>query len=516
MMGSKPPKIVVVGGGIAGLTSALELAAHGCDVRLFEGHGRLGGKMRSVDIDGRAIDVGPTVLTMRWVFELLFRDVGCELEDHVRLVRATSVARHAWEDGSSLELYFDEERSREAIRAFAGERDAKGYSAFCRYAKDIYDYAYPSFMISPDPSIRYMARHAGPKAMGTVFHIDPFRKMARAIRSFFRDPRLVQLFSRYATYYGSSPYMAPATLNLIAFVEQQGVWLPVDGMTSVAEAVARLARDRGAELVCNAKVEEIRVEDGGVRGVVLKGGRFEPADAVVYNGDISALGSGALGEAVKGAGAVTKPGERSLAALVGAVVARTEGFSLAPHNVFFHTTAYEQEFVDIFKRRRLPAHPTVYVRAQDRDQGALPEGEPERLFFIINAPPRGDVEPLTHGEIETCIEGAMKLLERSGLSLDGDPKHRRIFSPNDFAARFPGTGGALYGPATHSMWASLKRFGVRGRLPGLYLAGGSVHPGAGVPMAALGGRQAATCLLEDRGLTGPSPLTDIPGGTSTG
>jgi len=125
------------------------------------------------------------------------------------------------------------------------------------------------------------------------------------------------------------------------------------------------------------------------------------------------------------------------------------------------------------------------------------------------------VDPLREGEIETCINGAMKLLARSGLILDGDPAHRQIFSPNDFAKRFPGTGGALYGPATHSMWASLKRFGVRGKLSGLYLAGGSVHPGAGVPMAALGGRQAATCLLQDRGLTGPSPLTDIPGGTST-
>jgi len=226
MKGNKPTKVVVVGGGIGGLTAALELAAHGCEVRLFEGHERLGGKMRSVDIEGRAVDVGPTVLTMRWVFEQVFRDVGCRLDEHVRLMQAESVARHAWEDGSSLELYFDEGRSWEAIRDFAGEKDADGYTAFCRYAKKIYDYAYPSFMISPDPGILYMARHAGPKAMGTVFHIDPFRKMARAIRSFFSDPRLLQLFSRYATYYGSSPYLAPATLNLSRTWNSRGSGCP--------------------------------------------------------------------------------------------------------------------------------------------------------------------------------------------------------------------------------------------------------------------------------------------------
>lgn len=514
-MGSTAPRVMVIGAGIGGLTAALELAAHGCRVKVFERDDSVGGKIRSVTLSGKTIDVGPTVLTMRWVLDQIFRDVGARLADHVALEPAAAVARHAWDDGSRLDLFFDETPSRETIAAFAGKQEADGFVAFSRYAKNIYDHAYPTFMTSPDPSIRYMARHAGPRAIGTVFHIDPFRKMSRAIDTFFRDPRLRQLFARYATYYGSSPFAAPATLNLIAHVEQQGVWLPADGMTALARAVAQLGEERGVHIECNRGVSAIDASDAGIKGIVLDDGAFEPADAIVYNGDISALADGTMGQDVRACASTTLPKNRSLSALVGAMVARTNGFDLLPHNVFFHTTPYEQEFTDIFQKRRLPEHPTVYIRAQDRDgQGPRPEGE-ERLFFIINAPPFGDLNPLTNEEIDSCLQTAIAMLKRAGLTLDYRPEHLRLFSPTDFAERFPGTGGAIYGPATHSMWASLKRSGVRSRIPGLYLTGGSVHPGAGVPMAALGGRQAATCLLTDRGLTGPSPLTATPGGTST-
>jgi 1-hydroxycarotenoid 3,4-desaturase len=270
-------------------------------------------------------------------------------------------------------------------------------------------------------------------------------------------------------------------------------------------------------------VKEIRLERGVVEGVLLEDDTFVAADAVVYNGDISAIGTGLLGEEVRRAASPTPLRRRSLSALVGALVTETSGFPLSSHNVFFHTAPYKKEFTDIFKKGRLPTHPTVYVRAQDRDrcqrqgdQGPQKGGEKERIFFIINAPPSGDVSPLANEEIELCLHSAQALLHRSGLSVDLDQENRRIYSPTEFAKRFPGTGGALYGAATHAMTAAIKRRGVRSKVSGLYFAGGSVHPGAGVPMAALGGRQAANALLSDFGLTKLSPLTDMPGGTSTG
>ncbi len=508
--------MIVVGGGIAGLTAAAELAAHKCSVALYERADHIGGKIRSEVIDGRPIDVGPTVLTMRWVFDQVFRDLGRRLEEAVALKPAQSVARHAWDDGASLELFFEEERSREAIRELSGTRDADGYLAFCRYARRIYENAYSTFMLSPDPSIRGMARTAGPRAMGTVFRIDPFRKMVRALRRFFRDPRLVQLFARYATYYGSSPFAAPATLNLIAHVEQQGVWLPLGGMTELASALAKAATELGAQINRGNGVQEIRTENGEVTGAVLDDGELVTADAVVYNGDVAALSAGLLGETVRAAARSMKPRDRSLSALVVAMLGRTSGVDLSSHNVFFHTGDYAEEFDDIFSKGRLPANPTVYIRAQDRDQPGLESAAKERLFWIINAPPRGDVSPPTATEKEKCIHQATELLQRAGLNISFDANEMRMISPAELSRRFPGTGGAIYGPATHSMWASLRRMGARSKISGLYLAGGSVHPGAGVPMAALGGRQAASALLADASMTGPFPLTATRGGMLTG
>ena len=509
------PHVAVVGAGIGGLTAAVELAGHGCRVTLLERHTSVGGKVRQVSIHGRRIDVGPTVLTMKWVFDKIFGDVGRRFEDEVELIAADRVADHFWDDGSRLTLYTDPDRSASAIASFAGGREADAYLAFSDYAKRIYDNAYRTFMTSPDPGISHMARHAGLRALPAVLRIDAFRTMSAAINRFFEDERLRQLFARYATYLGASPYSAPATLNLIAHVEQQGVFLPVSGMASLASALERTAAARGCDIRLGAGVREIRTQRGRVIGVTLEDGAPLDADAVVFNGDVSALGMGLLGGGVRRGAAKTSPGKRSLSALVGAALVAAKGFPLSSHNVFFQRAPYRKEFTDIFDKGRLPASPTIYLRAQDRDNTDAPSDK-ERLFFIINAPPVGDVNPLTDEEIDRCLLSATRALHRAGLPISIDRASARVFSPNDFATRFPGTGGALYGRATHSMTASIRRSGVRSGIANLYLTGGSVHPGAGVPMAALGGWLLASTLLSDFGLTGPSPLMDTAGSTSTG
>jgi 1-hydroxycarotenoid 3,4-desaturase len=232
-------------------------------------------------------------------------------------------------------------------------------------------------------------------------------------------------------------------------------------------------------------------------------------NAVVFNGDVGAIASGRAGRAVTravparaapaGPNDRAPPKDRSLSALTWNLVAETKGFPLGHHTVFF-SRDYRGEFDRVLKQGLLPAAPTVYVCAQDRDDaGRITAGceAGERMLWIVNAPPNGDTHPPTDEEVERCQAATLEALARCGLSVRIDPAKRVVTTPADFERMFPGTGGALYGQPSHGWMASFSRPGSRSRIPGLYLAGGSTHPGPGVPMAALSGRQAAASLLED-------------------
>jgi 1-hydroxycarotenoid 3,4-desaturase len=194
--------------------------------------------------------------------------------------------------------------------------------------------------------------------------------------------------------------------------------------------------------------------------------------------------------------------------------ATAEGFPLSYHNVFF-SGDYAAEFRQIFAERRPPDEPTVYLCAQDRDGHAGPgqNGE-ERVFLLANAPANGDSHNYGQEEIAACETRMLDSLANCGLKLNLNREALVIRSPGDFATRFPGSGGAIYGQATHGWLAPFRRPGARSRVPGLYLAGGGVHPGAGVPMVALSGAQAASSLVRDRALTRRWWPTATAGGTS--
>jgi 1-hydroxycarotenoid 3,4-desaturase len=327
--------------------------------------------------------------------------------------------------------------------------------------------------------------------------IKPFETLWGALGEHFRDPRLRQLFGRYATYCGSSPFLAPATLMLIAHVEQVGVWTVEGGMHQTAVALARLAEQKGASFHYRSEVSEILTRRQRAYGVTLAGGERIEADAVVVNADVAALAGGRLGEPARVAVPAAAGSRRSLSAMTWNLVAETEGFPLLRHTVFF-SRDYPDEFDAIFRRSQLPGEPTVYICAHDRaDRDGGPTKGPERLLCLVNAPPVGDSHPFEPTEIEQCEMRAFSLLERCGLRVHRDPENSLITSPADFHRLFPATGGALYGQASHGWRASFSRPQTRTRLQGLYLAGGSVHPGAGVPMAALSGRLAAGCVLSD-------------------
>jgi len=504
-------RIIVIGAGIGGLAAALDLAARGHRVTVCERADAVGGKMRRLAPAGRPIDAGPTVLTMRPVFEDLFRHAGARLEDHLTLRPQTLLARHAWLDGDRLDLHHDVDATTEAIRDFAGPRDADGYRRFLAYAARIHDNVDDVFIRAQRPTAWRVLRQLGLQVVPRLMKIDARRTVWQALGDFFQDPRLRQLFARYATYAGNSPFFAPATFNLIAWVEQQGVWRVDGGIWALARALADRITALGGEIRLATPVRALTIERGRVTGVELDDGRLDAA-AVVYNGDPGALADGRLGDAARAAVPPTPPAERSLSALTWAIDAPTDGFPLVHHNVFFGD-AYEAEFDDIFRHRRLPARPTVYVCAQDRDDDARAPGGPERLLVLTNAPAAADTHPLTAEEIDRCQHSTFEHLRRCGLTVSPNPAIRT--TPADWARLFPGSGGAIYGPAAMAWNATLKRPGAISAIPGLYLAGGAVHPGAGIPMVTMSGRMAAEQLAADQPSTRRSPPAATSGGTPT-
>ena len=506
-------RVTVIGAGIGGLTAALLLAARGLDVTVLERAPRIGGKMREVTVAGLPIDAGPTVFTMRWVFDEILAAAGARLDHHLALRPVRTLARHAWSATERLDLFADIAESADAIGAFAGAAEARGYLDFCARARRIHDALEPSFIRTERPSPLSLARKAGFGGLAAFWGVSPFASLWDALGKHFHDPRLRQLFGRYATYCGCSPFLAPATLMLIAHVEQSGVWLVEGGMHRIARMLGALAEAMGATIRTEAEVSEITLRSGRASGVLLADGEVIEADAVVCNSDAAALATGLFGDAARRAVPPAEPHSRSLSALTWALVAEAEGFPLHRHTVFFGGD-YAEEFDATFARGQLPAEPTVYVCAQDRGDDATAPAGAERLLCLVNAPPGGDRGHPDPQEIARCETRAFALMARCGLTLRRSPEATALTTPRDFDRLFPATGGALYGRSVHGWKASFQRPGAATRLPGLYLAGGSVHPGAGVPMAAMSGRLAAERLWTDLASTRRSHATAMPGGIS--
>lgn len=523
--------VVVIGAGVGGLVCAIDLAARGIEVTVLERAPAPGGKMRAVGIDGERIDAGPTVFTMRWVFDELFESAGASFDAAVALQPLDTLARHAWQADARLDLYGDLPRSVDAIGRFAGARDAQRYRDFCARAQRIYRVLEAPFLRASRPNPLSLLVRGGLRALPDMLRISPFATLGSALAQHFEDPRLRQLFGRYATYCGSSPFSAPATLMLVSHVEREGVWAVEGGMHALAEALRDTALRLGARFRFSTHADHIVVERQRVSGVIAVGGERFAASAVVFNGDAAALAGGLLGDevahgavhgAAHAAAGALPPDRRSLSAVTWALRAQASGFGLARHNVFFGGDS-RREFDELFAQGRLPNDPTVYVCAQDRTEPDAPDRDtPQRLLCLVNAPARADAGPIEEKELERCERRMFQRLAQCGLALKTLSPPCRT-TPSDFARMFPGSAGALYGAASHGWMASFRRPGARTRTAGLYLAGGTTHPGPGVPMAALSGRLAASSLWQDRqGLrttvrvsTRPSPPAATPGGIST-
>jgi 1-hydroxycarotenoid 3,4-desaturase len=492
----RPERVIIIGAGIGGLCAALSLAVKGLEVTVVERASTPGGKLRQVWAGGQAIDAGPTVFTLRAVFDALFDEAGENLDHHLTLKPAGILARHTWDGGDGiLDLFADQMRSADAIADFAGRTEGLAYLDFCKRSARLYGILENSFIHATKPSLPVLMTRIGLHRVQSLWRINPYQSLWNALCGHFRDPRLRQLFGRYSTYCGASPFQAPATLMLIAHVERQGVWLVEEGMHHIAVVLSRLAERRGARFRYNTAAAEVIAGSGRASGVRLTSGEILPADAVVVNADTAAISAGLLGKAIANSVLRFPPNRRSLSALTWCIEGNAEGFPLSRHTVFF-SKDYRAEFNDIFRHAHLPRKPTVYICAQDRDShGNRGINGSERFLCIANAPATGDTSSLQLPEIERCEMETFALMERCGLKLER--KATVITGPAGFEQLFPATGGALYGRVSHGWTASFLRPGQASKIAGLYFAGGTTHPGAGVPMAAISGRLAAQALFLD-------------------
>ncbi|MGQ0600183.1 MAG: phytoene desaturase family protein [Anaerolineales bacterium] len=271
---------LIIGAGVGGLSAAIRLAVAGQRVRVLEQNAQVGGKMGEVVEGGFRWDTGPSVITMHPVFEDLFRAAGRKLEDYLDLVSVEPLTRYFFVDGTVLDATSDLSRMAAQI-AQIEPRDVEGYLAYLAYAARLHRLTSPAFIygdpVSPR-TFRQVPVREWPR-------IDGWRTMHTAIRSFVRSPHLRQLLGRFATYVGASPYLAPATLNVIAHVElTDGVWYPRGGIYTIALGLQRLACELGVEIQTNTRVEQIAVREKRAVGVIVNGSVI-PARYVISNVD---------------------------------------------------------------------------------------------------------------------------------------------------------------------------------------------------------------------------------------
>ena len=365
-------------------------------------------------------------------------------------------------------------------------------------------------MRNPNPSMLDMNRAVlnNPKIL---FKMHPLRTLSSLLNYKFRDSRLQQLFGRYSTYVGGSPLESPALLSLIWQAEARGVWSIKGGMKKLARVLEKLAKDRGASFHYSTEVKELNIKYDRLVSVTDNLNKSHEADKFIFNGDPRALALGKLGQEVKKVAPNEADCERSLSAYVWGFDAKVSGPDLVHHNVFF-SDVKNSEFYDI-KKGKMPVDPSIYICAQDRGKNA-PYPTTERFEIILNAPPVSRRKS-TPEDYEKCKEITFKRLEMFGLNFQLNLKRENLTTPQDFEELFPASDGSLYGRSPHSLLATLKRPKCVTSLQNLFLVGGGVHPGAGVPMATLCAQLAVEEMTKDQTSILTFPQMATHGGTLT-
>lgn len=480
-------KVAVVGAGVGGLVAAIRLAVAGHDVTVFERNATVGGKVATLTEGGYTFDLGPTLLTMPQVFDEVFALAGTRLADEVELVRLDPQCHYRWPNRSTLDIPDDAELTPGRVEAFSPGSGAR-WTRFAADTARIWEVAERTFLAGPMGGMRSMLGLArSPRDIG---RIDGKRTLAKSAAAAFDDPRLRQLAGRYATYSGSSPYRAPATLACISHVEQAfGCWHVIGGLGGLRDALDRAAVAVGVDIRLRTEVGRIAATGGAVAGVEFADGGSQRADVVVADVDAAHLFVDLL-PSPKEASRLDRAGRSTSAFVVCAAVrGRTEG--IAHHNVFFSLND-EQEFRYLGAERMAP-DPTVYACVSSLTDPGMAPDDGENWVLLVNTPAATGVDR------KMMTAAVLNRLAERGVDLRDRIDFTRTLVPADFEARYRAIGGAIYGTSSNGRRAAFARPGNAGPVDGLYLVGGSTHPGGGLPLVTIGARIAADLIAERHG-----------------
>jgi phytoene desaturase len=518
--------VVVVGGGLGGLAAAAVAAARGHRVTLLERNAWLGGKAAVMTLeapDGAGafrFDMGPTILTVPRVLRRIYAEAGRDQARDLPLIRLDPQWRCFFEDGTGIDLREDVPAMARAMDEFApGARPGEGYRRFLEVARHLHDVSERFFFWKPVEGIGdtlNLRSNFDPSTMRDVLALRMGRSMASVIRGHVPDARLAQMLDHFCQYVGSNPYMAPAVLCSIGDMQiSEGVWYPVGGTRAVAEGLAKLAAECGADLRTGVEVAGFDIEDGAdgqrLRAVRTAAGERIACDAVVSNRDAirtyRELVGGAAGERY------ARKGFEPACSGVVLYLGLNRRYDHLAHHCFVFSRDAEEEFDAIYRRGEPAPDPTCYLAAPSATDASVAPEDGEALYVLVHTPhlrPRHDWGKMFAPYRQAILD---KLKRTAGLD---DIEQRivveRALTPIDIHERYAVLDGAIYGLASHGAFTGAFKPSNRSKgVKGLYLAGGAAHPGPGMPMVMMSGWIAADALDRDLGGRGMSAAADAAG-----
>ncbi len=493
-------RVVVIGAGMGGMAVAARLAVKRHDVTVIEQAPTYGGKLGTFERDGFVFDTGPSLLTLPAVYRDLFNKTGGPLEEAIDLVELDPAFRYRFPDGVSVVMPgVDSSRCATALGDALGGTAYDDWKAFMRRASDIWQLTRTPFLESPLTGLGDLLPLA--RNLHDVATVAPFTSLRGVGRKYLHDPRLRMLLDRYATYTGSDPRKAPAALATVPYVEQTfGAFHVGGGVRKLADALHERTLVRGVTYRMSTDVVEVVTDAARVTGVRLADGEVVPADVVVANADATHLYRDLVTDA-RGADPLRRlqKATPSLSGFVLLLAVRGRTPDLLHHNVWF-AEDYDAEFDAIFGRDARPVDdPTVYVCAPDDDR-MRPDADHESWFVLVNAPrhattgERGTVDWDTPGLAESYRDRILAVMAARGFDVRDRLLWSEIRTPADLERDTRAPGGSIYGTSSNGARAAFLRPANVSPVPGLYLVGGSAHPGGGLPLVGMSADLVATII----------------------
>jgi len=502
---------IVVGGGLAGLASAVELTTAGMRVTLVERNEHCGGKMNVLQAAGFRFDMGPTILTMPHVMRGIVARSGRDIEQYLSLVRLNPQWRCFYEDGTRIDLLENLAGMADSMdQQFPGTGSGQGWKHFIQWSRRMYQLSSKVFFYKDLGGIVDLMRKPPANDLGLLGDVLAMRMhstLARTAHRWIKEPHLRQLSEHFLQYVGSSPFLSPSILGLIASAQvDHGCWYAMGGTRTVAQALVRILHEEGAQLLTGVGVKKILQHEGAAVGVALEDGRILHADLVVSNCDVQRTYRDLLGDSAS-IGEQQKIASHYTPACSGVVLylGLDRRYEHLLHHNFLFSRDSAMEFDDIY-RKGIPARdPTIYLCAPSRTDAAQAPAGGESLYALIHTPSlhEGQRWEGEGGLLQQYRPVILEKIRRFGMhDIQSHIVLERALTPASIERIYNAQGGAIYGLASHGKLRGGFKPRNRSRVVrNLYLAGGSTNPGPGVPMVLMSGVTAAHAALQDRGIS---------------